>query len=186
MGSGLVGTTAPSAADVGRDVVAATVTTVAAARGQERRTRVHFRERSPGPGSSGAGRPAGPSGGREHERGRARPATPTAAAGPPPGRHAPRTSRQRRRKDRPNPVRSHYGTPRGPAEPAGCGAAGPRDGKKPAEGGRSSRSARSPPSAEPGRRLVESETQSRRDEGENAEPEPRQLCPRNQAGHTKR
>lgn len=48
MGSGFAGTTAPSAADVERDVVAATVATVAAARGQDGRTRAHFRDRSPG------------------------------------------------------------------------------------------------------------------------------------------
>ncbi|KAL1767153.1 hypothetical protein HispidOSU_003167 [Sigmodon hispidus] len=38
MGSGLVGTTAPSDADFGREVVAATVATVEEDQGQERRT----------------------------------------------------------------------------------------------------------------------------------------------------
>lgn len=115
MGSGLVDTTASSAAEVGRDVVAATVATVVARdlEPQDARKRVKEKEQRlscpappsrPGPAHSCARKPSD--------------ARRETAEGPPP----------------PAPGQSDYGTPRGPDEPSGCYTAEPRDRKKPAEG----------------------------------------------------
>lgn len=81
------------------------------------------------------------------------------------------TSRERPLKDRFQPWTEPLRNAAGFRQLARCYAAEPRDRKRPEEGG-SRVCARRPAELEPGQRLVGPETQSRQDEGEDAEPEP--------------
>lgn len=124
MGSGLVDTTASSAADVGRDVVAATVATVAA-RGLEPQDANPLPELGARDAAAEDSQQP-PSRVKEEQRSLARSAPPTR---PGSAHNCARLPAGRYRTAPSGSSQSDYGTPPGPAATAE-----PRDRKKPAEG----------------------------------------------------